>query len=153
MKDSKIYVIAGLLALASVPLYVAIYYRHQLEDAIRSIEPIDGLQGTHHFFRYVPAAGERQCIEGHLYNRLRDSAEAVLVDGHMVSCDGQNVAVQPAPKRYAYGEALPSGAKCSGANGIVYMTRQEHGSTVIEPLLEQGRPVTCAGTYSSAHVP
>lgn len=151
MKDSKLYVIAALLALASVPLYVAIYYRHQLDDAIRSVEPADGSQGTH--YRYVPPVTAHRCIAGHLYNELSDGAEAILVDGHMVSCDGQKATVQSAPKRYAYGEALPSGAKCSGADGIVYMTRKDHGSTVIEPLLEHGQPVTCAGTYSSVHLP
>jgi hypothetical protein len=52
---------------------------------------------------------------------------------------------------YAYGEALPLGYKCSGADGLVYRTANENGSVVVEPLRAGSSLVRCGGTVSSSH--
>ena len=62
------------------------------------------------------------------------------------------VPVVPLPKLwYAYDETLPSGYRCSGANGTVYRAREEKGATVVEPLVRSGQLVRCGGDARSSY--
>jgi len=56
-----------------------------------------------------------------------------------------------APKLwYAWDEELPRGYRCSAAGGIVYRTRIEKGTTVVEPLYRAGVMVRCGGDWRSS---
>jgi len=52
---------------------------------------------------------------------------------------------------YAHDESLPTGYRCSAANGLVYRTREEKGSTVVEPLYRVGQLVRCGGDARSSY--
>jgi hypothetical protein len=53
---------------------------------------------------------------------------------------------------YAYNEALPSGYRCSAADGYVVKTsKQPDGSTSIELLQRNGQVVRCGGDARSSH--
>jgi hypothetical protein len=55
------------------------------------------------------------------------------------------------PYFYRYGEPLPPGYRCSGADGLVYRTRSINGSTAVEVLSVDGHQVHCGGTRVSFH--
>jgi hypothetical protein len=53
---------------------------------------------------------------------------------------------------YAYDEALPSGYRCSAADGYVVKTsKQPDGATSLEILQRKGRLVRCGGDNRSSH--
>jgi hypothetical protein len=58
------------------------------------------------------------------------------------------VRVEPAsrPYYYRYGEPLPRGYQCSGADGLVYRMREVNGSVMIDQLVRDGQLVHCEGT-------
>ena len=53
---------------------------------------------------------------------------------------------------YAHNEPLPTGYKCSGADGIVYrMMKSADGSLRLEPLMAGNDVVRCGGDWQSSH--
>ncbi|WP_139350463.1 cytochrome c-type biogenesis protein CcmH [Rhodanobacter sp. B04] len=57
----------------------------------------------------------------------------------------------PGDVYYRYGQPLPTGYKCSGADGVLYRTSDQGGSTVIVPLVVGGVHVRCSGDAQSSH--
>lgn len=53
---------------------------------------------------------------------------------------------------YAYGQPLPAGYICAGADGAVYRRRLVDGSVSIEPLYENGQLVRCGGNRDSYYL-
>jgi hypothetical protein len=112
MKHWCYYVFAGVLVLATLPMYRYIFQRARALD------------------HGPPAA----------FVQLQPESTRVAPGG------------VPTPKLwYAWNEKLPRGYRCSAADGIVYLTHIEKGSTVVEPLYRAGVMVRCGGDWRSSH--
>jgi hypothetical protein len=130
IKDALYYGIAGLLFLASVPIYRYIIM-HGRSGAAHD-------EAASHYEQPAqpdvkqPVDGTRRCVNGNEYALDAAGTSAQLV-GKCHSSAG-DVVVTPENKLfYAWNEQLPDGYRCSGADGLVYRTRMENGATVVTP--------------------